>query len=414
MRLFVVEPLATGGMIHYAYQLCTAMAKAGAEVTLVTSESYELVNWEHNFKVEKRIKWWTLHDPQAAQEPASHVGKWRRKLQRTGRRALRGMSLIREWIRLSRYLLAERPDVVQFGKINFPFEAFFLAWLKRRGLFLSQICHEFELREQGNGLLVSLVNRMDRAVYAQFALIFLHGESNRRRFHLLFPSNVSDTAVIPHGNELIFQEQHGGEAVKQQLQQKYHLDGYTPVILFFGNLTPSKGLPHLLQAFALVQQQTKAKLIIAGYATKFIHLPDLQKMAADLAIADAVIFDARYLPISEVGPLMELATVVAYPYINSTQSGSLQVAYVFGKPVVATNVGGLPDVVEEGKSGFLVPPATPKPFCEALLKIITDADCAAKMGAYAHHLSQSRFAWEPIGQQIVARYQEKISDVSPS
>ena len=321
---------------------------------------------------------------------------------------LRGLSLVREWVRLTRYLLAEAPDVVQFGKINFSFEAFFLWVLRKRGLYLTDICHEFELREQGNPLLVKLVNWLDTAVYQQFGLIFLHEESNRSRFLSLFPLPQARTAVIPHGNELIFQEQHGGEETKRQLQKKYGLQEGSPVILFFGNLTPSKGLPDLLTAFATVRQHCAATLIVAGYATKFIHLPDLQKQAADLGIVDAVIFDARYLPIAEVGPLMELATVVAYPYVNSTQSGSLQIAYVFGRPVVATAVGGLPDVVENGRSGFLVPPAAPAAFADALLKLVSDPDLAREMGAFAHNLSETRFAWGPIGKEIVTIYQEKI------
>ena len=313
---------------------------------------------------------------------------------------------------MTRYLLKESPDVVQFGKINFPFEAFFLWVLRKRGLLLTEICHEFELREQGNAFLVQLVNRLDTAVYDQFELIFLHEESNRQRFLSLFPMPKTRTAVIPHGNELIFQEKHGGAAAKQRLQTRYGLTDADSIILFFGNLTPSKGLPDLLDAFALVRQQSDVKLVVAGYATKFIHLPDLQKQADELGIADSVIFDARYLPLSEVGPLMELATVVAYPYINSTQSGSLQIAYVFGRPVVATAVGGLPDVVEDGRTGFLVPPASPWAFADALLKIVTDSDLAQKMGANAHHLSQTRFAWEPIGKEIVTIYQEKINNDS--
>ena len=410
MKLFVVEPLATGGMIHYAYQLCTALAQAGADVTLVTAESYELAAWPHNFRVEKRIRWWTLYDNQAAaQSPSGRWGKMRQKIHWTLRRGLRGLSLVREWVYLTRFLLSERPDVVQFGKINFPFEAFFLAWLSHRGLFLTQVCHEFELREQGNTLVINLVNRLYAAVYNQFAVILLHGESNRRRFLSLFPVPLSRTAVIQFGNETIFQEQHGGEAVKHRLQQQYGFNETTdPIILFFGNLTPSKGLPDLLQAFSWLRTQIPAKLIIAGYPTKYIDLPELQQTAVDLSMAQSVIFDARYIPISEVGPLMELATVVAYPYLSSTQSASLQVAYALGRPVVATDVGGLPDVVENGRTGFLVPPAAPEALGQALLKIISNPELAQEMGSYAHHLSQTRYAWEPIGAQIVSLYREQI------
>ncbi|HFQ94548.1 MAG TPA: glycosyltransferase, partial [Anaerolineae bacterium] len=155
------------------------------------------------------------------------------------------------------------------------------------------------------------------------------------------------------------------------------------------------------------RRQAPARLIVAGYPTKYISLPILRETAVNLGIADSVVFDARYIPIAEVGPLMELATVAVYPYLSSTQSGSLQVAYSFGRPVVATAVGGLPDVVEDGRSGFLVPPANPEALGEALGKIISSPALAQEMGAYARHLSQTRFAWGPIGAQILAVYEAK-------
>lgn len=410
MRLFVVEPLATGGMIHYAYQLCTAMAEAGADVTLVTAVSYELADWPHNFAVENRIHWWDAYDASSSQPPTTRLGKWQRKIRWSVRRAKRGLRLVQEWGRLTRYLLKERPDIVQFGKINFPFEAFFLAWLRFRGLYLTQICHEFELREQ-SGPVAYLINRLYTAVYSQFSIIFLHGESNRTPFLQLFPQAEGKTAVIPFGNERIFEEKHGGEIAKQNLQQRYHLQGDKPIVLFFGNLTPSKGVDDLLHAFAWLHKRVDAQLIVAGYPTKFIDLPALQQTAVNLHIADSVIFDSRYIPITDVGPLMELATVVAYPYHSSTQSASLQVAYCFGRPVVATNVGGLPDAVDDGKSGFLVPPLNPEALGQALLNIIDDPALAKEMGAYAYHLSQTRFAWEPIGKRIVNIYQDAENSV---
>ena len=410
MRIFVVEPLAKGGMIHYAYQLCTALADTGVDVTLVTSEAYELETWPHNFKVEKQIRWWTLYGKQT--QVQASIGRWETFLDQVRwsiRRGMRGLYLGKEWIRLVRYLISEQPDVVQFGKINFPFEAVFLTWLSRQGLFLTQICHEFELREQHDSLFTHFVNRMSAAVYNQFSILFLHGESNRQRFSDLFPHLASRTVVIEHGNESLFLEQHGGDTAKQRLLKRYGIQEINePIILFFGNLTNSKGLFDLLPAFAWLCAFTPAKLIIAGYPTKHINMAALWQTAVDLNISDDVIFDSRYIPIEEVGPLMEMATVVAYPYLNSTQSGSLQAAYTFGRPVVATNVGGLPDVVENNCTGFLVPPAAPVALGEALLQIVNNPELAQEMGACAYRLSQTRFAWGPIGKQIVSLYRKLI------
>jgi glycosyltransferase involved in cell wall biosynthesis len=98
---------------------------------------------------------------------------------------------------------------------------------------------------------------------------------------------------------------------------------------------------------------------------------------------------------------MQMASVVVYPYLNSTQSGSLQVAYSFGRPVIATNVGGLPDAVEDGKSGFLVDPNNPEQLADKILLFINKPELTKSMGAYAKHLSETRFSWKTVAKIIL-------------
>ena len=87
----------------------------------------------------------------------------------------------------------------------------------------------------------------------------------------------------------------------------------------------------------------------------------------------------------------------------------MQVAYAFGKPVIATRVGGLPDVVEEGRSGLLVSPQSPPELAAAIEKIIGNPDLAARMGAYARHLSETRYSWQPIAAKIMAVYWKMLA-----
>lgn len=405
MKLTIVEPLGAGGMIHYAYQMSSALAEAGAEVTLVTARKYEMDDFPHNFRVEKRLDLWTLFDPRSMAAPPA--GRWQtlwRKIHWTARRGLRALRLVREWIRLTNYLLAEKPDIIQFGKINFPFEAFFLARLRRRGLVLTQICHEFELREQ-SGPMAALANKLYASVYSQFSALFFHAESNRARFQTLFDVPAERLHLIPHGNEGMFLSLIEGSISEEALRRRYNLGADNPVILFFGILTASKGIPDLLQAFALAhRQQPQVRLVVAGFPTKYIDMNELLQMTEDLGVADAVSFDGRYIPFDEVGPLMNLATAVVYPYRNSTQSGALQVAYAFGRPVIATNVGGLPEAVDDGRSGLLVPPQNPPALAEAILKFIEEPAMAAEMGRYAHYLSETRYSWRPIAAKIMEVY----------
>jgi len=406
LTIAVVEPRGSGGMIHYAYQMCTALAENGARVILVTSQDYELDDYPHNFSVNKLLKLWSLTDPRDDAHSMTRVGRAVYKIFRNIRRATRGIRFIIEWNRLTFYLLSTKPNIVQFGKIEFPFEAVFLYILRKKGLTLTQICHEFELREQAGNPIANFSNQLYRWVYESFSVLFFHSNNNKERFSTLFNIDPVRFYVIPHGNERLFLEPTGQNRVSEdEMRSRYNIDKSVSVVLFFGNLMPSKGIPDLLAAFKHVHaDNSNTQLIVAGKPTKHIDLPSLMQLTREFGIEHSTIFDSRYIPIEEVSPLMEMASVVVYPYLNSTQSGSLQVAYAFGRPVVATNVGGLPDAVEEGKSGFLVPPGDPEQLARAILKFTNYRDRTLKMGAYAKHLSETRFSWDTVAKLILAVY----------
>src|SRR5215211_608138 len=408
LRLVLVEHNGSGGLIHYTYQLCTALANEGMDVTLITGKEYELSHLPHNFQVNNMLDLWSLFDPQVSQ--TVNANGWQRrwhKIRWTARRGQRAIRLISAWMNLTRYLIALNPDIVQFSKIHFPFEAIFLAQMRRRGLTLTQICHEFELRENQHGLFSSLTLRAYADIYKNFSAIFFHAKENCEKFLFLFPFVENKrTHVIPHGNSgwLLkhFPQAHDWGA----LQQRYGLKPGQPVVLFFGLLAPSKGIQDLIEAFALVRQSSDAKLLIAGYPTKHFNMEALKEKIAELGLTEHVVLDTRYIPLEEVGALMGLATVAVYPYRSSTQSGARQVAYTFGRPVVATVVGGLPEAVEHGRSGFLVPANSPPALADGILKLVMNPELAKVMGQYARHLSETRFSWKSIARKIIHVYDQ--------
>ena len=101
---------------------------------------------------------------------------------------------------------------------------------------------------------------------------------------------------------------------------------------------------------------------------------------------------------------MRIAVVVALPYRSASQSGAIQVAYTFARPVVASRVGGLPEVVDDGKSGLLVEPDSPDELARALKTILGTPGRAEEMGAYARTLSHERFSWENAARDILEVY----------
>lgn len=413
MKLFIVEPVGTGGMIHYSYQLATAIGSLGHEVTLVTAQQYELETYPHNFKVVQQMNLWTRYGPVSDRvRRDSTVARVLRTVFRFARRVLRGLKWLREWTRLTRYILRQRPDVVQFGAVYFPIEALWLTLLRRRGITLACICHEFESRERSRAAR-AIRSRLYAAVYPNFSAIFLHGEANRQRFLSLFDIPPQRVHVIPHGNESLFMTVSSDPDAHENLRERYGLNVAEPVILFFGHLTPSKGVPDLINAFGIVRQSIPAKLLVTGFPSKFVDVNELKSLAENLGLGDGVVFDARYIPIDEVGPIMKLASVVAFPYRSATASGSLQLAYAFGRPVVATSVGSLSEVVEDGRSGFLVPPEDPEELAQALMRIVEDPQLAKDMGAHASHLSETRYSWKSIAAQILSVYNDLLDNRPP-
>ena len=115
-------------------------------------------------------------------------------------------------------------------------------------------------------------------------------------------------------------------------------------------------------------------------------------------------FDLRYIPMDCVGALMTLSTVVVFPYHSCSQSGSLQVAYSFGRPVVATAVGGLAEVVDDGRSGFLVPPHRPDALAGKIVKLLKEKKRSEEMGLYARELSQAQHGWGAITKKVATIY----------
>src|SRR5688500_17493846 len=94
IRLVMVEQNGSGGLIHYAYQLCTALQKAGLDVTLITGKNYELAHLPHNLRIENTLDLWPLFEARSAE--AEHEKSWRKrwqKIQRTIRRGTRALRL---------------------------------------------------------------------------------------------------------------------------------------------------------------------------------------------------------------------------------------------------------------------------------------------------------------------------------
>jgi len=168
------------------------------------------------------------------------------------------------------------------------------------------------------------------------------------------------------------------------------------VLLFFGFVRRYKGLDVLIEAMPRVRAARDVTLVVAGEF--YEPIAPLVARIEELRLGDSVRVLDRYVPDEEVGDLVAAADAVVLPYRSATQSGVVLVAYAGGCPVISTAVGGLPEVVEEGVTGHLVPPEDPVALADAILGFYARGGRPAYEPAV--HEAARRFSWSAVTDGI--------------
>ncbi len=159
------------------------------------------------------------------------------------------------------------------------------------------------------------------------------------------------------------------------------------LILFFGRIEPYKGLEVLLSAFSsLGDVRPHWRLMIAGTG----RLPGGPQTVGNQSIEIV----NRYVPDEEMAAMMRRARFVVLPYLEATQSAVVATAYAFGKPVIVTRVGGLPEMVVQGKTGLVIPPNDAKALARAMRTLVANPGRLRRMGRLAYSISRSRWSCE--------------------
>jgi glycosyltransferase involved in cell wall biosynthesis len=168
-------------------------------------------------------------------------------------------------------------------------------------------------------------------------------------------------------------------------------------------------LEYLIRAEPLITAQVPdAKFVIAGRGEDFNRYRRLMVHPERFTVYN------EYLPHDKRDELFRRASVVALPYIDASQSGVIPTAYTFGKPVVATTVGGLPELVEHGRTGYLVPPRDEQALADALVRLLIDKQLRHELGSNGKHKSNTELSPAAVARQTVAVYCRAIEDKQAS
>ena len=286
------------------------------------------------------------------------------------------------WIKAAKDIIRIEPDILVLPWwVSFWAPQFFVLtnlvrrYSKTRIMFL---CHNVEAHESG------VLDRMLTQVTLRAGDFFIvHSELERRNLLEIVPD--AEVCKRFHPTYDVFRLNGFDRA---QCRAKIGVSGN--VVLFFGFVRDYKGLSYLLQAMPAILNRVPVQLLIVGefWKDKGKYLAMIRK----LGIAGQVhIFDS-YIPNEAVGMYFSAADLVVQPYVSATGSGVVQLAYGFEVPVIASNVGCLPEVVEHGKTGYVVPPASPEALTEAVVSFFKEE----KAEAFRQNIRAAnyRFSWD--------------------
>jgi len=193
------------------------------------------------------------------------------------------------------------------------------------------------------------------------------------------------------------------------LPDEYGLEPGAELVGVVARLEPEKGHPTLIEAWPMVlRARPSAYLLIVGEGSRREALED---QARDLGITDRVVFTGRRDDIPAVTAALDVAVLPSY---REAQGLTVLEAMALSRPVVASNVGGIPEMITDGATGLLVPPRDAPALAAAITRLLSDHPLADMIARAGHDLVHERFCIELMVSKIQTIYDEGARAVRPS
>jgi glycosyltransferase involved in cell wall biosynthesis len=178
-------------------------------------------------------------------------------------------------------------------------------------------------------------------------------------------------------------------------------------VLYFGRIWKYKGLDYFIRAEPLVTAQVpSARFVIAGEGEDFTPYREMMLHPENFIVHN------EFVSFEKREELFGQASIVVLPYVEATQSGVIPVAYTHARPVIATQVGGLPSQVEDGKTGYLVPPRDEHALAEKIISLLIDKALTRQMGENGRKKLENEWSADIVARQTVQVYKRTIQAFS--
>lgn len=296
-------------------------------------------------------------------------------------------------IKTARYIKRQQPDmvVIQWWHPYFA-PCYFLLGRFMGKQNLTFVCHNVFPHER-----FPMDKLLTRMALKRGKHYIVHAKEEGRELKKI--KERPDYVVTPHPTYNAFQFE---GISKEQARDRLQIGREERILLFFGYVREYKGLKHLLKALPMiVREDEHIRLWVVGEfgadKDEYLRLVDELGVKGNVSVVDS------YMPDREVEKFFAAADLVVLPYVSATQSGIVQIAYGFTKPVIVTDVGGLPDVVEDGRTGYVVAPERPEEIARAVVRFFHEK----KEQVMTENIKREayRFSWERMGE-VVEKFME--------
>jgi len=249
--------------------------------------------------------------------------------------------------------------------------------------------HDPKLHD-GEKIIIRILFRFSRLITRNFSkAIIVHGKFLQNILHKQGVP-VNRIHIVPHGDFSYFTKW-SDPTIHEEL-----------ALLYFGLINEYKGIEYLiLAAPKIIAHFPEVKIIIAGEG-------DFSPYRKLINVQDNFEIHNTYIPDEQVAQLFDRAAVVVLPYTDASQSGVIPIAYSFKKPVIATNVGSLPEVIDDGKTGFIIPPHNSELLAETAITLLSDVSLRKDMGENAYKKMKLELSWNSSADLLNKIYGEVI------